>query len=352
MWHVDGTIGGGQIVRTAIAIAALRGIPVSVSNIRSSRPKPGLQRQHLGALITIERISGGHLAGAVKGAMSVSFEPGAATGPVRERMDIGSAGSTILVAQAALPLLARRGGTLLVTGGTDNPMAPPVDFAREIVAPALEPMGIRVGIELVQRGFFPAGLGEIRVTCPETPSWKGLSRTAWGGPVRVRGLAYASRLPAHVPERIRAAALKELRSGKGLAADAKSALRECDIDVGIESADGPAPGAGIVLWAEDAAGLRLGASALGELRKPSEEVGREAGAWLLAEIASGAPVDRHLADQVLVWAALAATPSEFTISAVTDHVTSCAQLLREGTGADIRIEGSGPARVTVVPKAL
>ena len=82
-WHVDGSIGGGQIVRTAIAIAALRGIPVRVDNVRRNRGNPGLQRQHLAAILTVERISGGSLAGAVKGSSWVEFFPGTATGTVR-----------------------------------------------------------------------------------------------------------------------------------------------------------------------------------------------------------------------------------------------------------------------------
>ncbi|KAF0245776.1 MAG: RNA 3'-terminal phosphate [Planctomycetota bacterium] len=348
-WKVDGAIGGGQIVRTAVAISALRGVPVRVDNIRRSRGNPGLQRQHLAAILAVERISGGALAGAVKGSSWVEFFPGAATGLVRETVDIGSAGSTMLVLQAALPLLARRGGTLVVTGGTDNPLAPPIDWFREILVPTLRSIGILPGIELVRRGFFPVGGGEISVSCPATQSWPGVRRTDWSGPAKIAGVAYSSSLPEHVPERIRAAALKELRSGKGLSADAKSALRACEHDVRIELSKGPSPGAGIVLWAADANGVRLGASALGERGKPSEDVGREAGAWLLAELAVGAPVDRHLADQLLVWAALASSPSEFRIAEATEHVRSCAQLLREGAGARIDIEGTSPAVVRVTP---
>ncbi|MEK7467190.1 MAG: RNA 3'-terminal phosphate cyclase [Planctomycetota bacterium] len=348
-WRVDGSIGGGQIVRTAVAIAALRGVPVRVENIRRSRGNPGLQRQHLAAILAVERLSGGRLAGCVKGSSWVEFFPGTASGLVRESVDIGSAGSTMLVLQAALPLLARRGGTLVVSGGTDNPLAPPVDWFREILVPALRSIGVAPGIELVRRGFFPAGGGEITVSCPATAEWKGIARTSWNGPVRISGVAYASSLPEHVPERIRAAALKELRSGKGLTADAKSALRECDHDVRIELSKGPSPGAGIVLWALAANGARVGASALGERGKMSEAVGREAGGRLLAELAAEAPVDRHLADQLLVWAALASSPSEFLISEETEHVTSCAQLLREGIGARIYIEGATPATVRVTP---
>ncbi|MCC6740426.1 MAG: RNA 3'-phosphate cyclase [Planctomycetia bacterium] len=348
-WTVDGSSGGGQIVRTAVAIAALRGVPVRVTNIRRARGNPGLQRQHIAAILAVERMSGGSLAGCVKGSSWVEFFPGKASGPVREQVDIGSAGSTMLVLQATLPILARRGGTLVVTGGTDNPMAPPVDWFREILVPALRSIGIAPGVELVRRGFFPAGGGEIAVSCPATPSWPGITRTAWKGPAKIEGVSYASSLPGHVPERIRAAALKELRSGKGLSADAKSALRECEQDVRLDLSSGPSPGAGIVMWAEDADGTRLGASALGERGKPSEDVGREAGAWLLAELAAGAPVDRHLADQLLVWAALATGPSEFAISEATDHVKSCAQLLRDGAGARIDVEGTSPARVRVAP---
>ncbi|NUN49789.1 MAG: RNA 3'-phosphate cyclase [Candidatus Brocadiae bacterium] len=350
MWHVDGGVGGGQIVRTAVAVAALRGIPVSVSNIRRDRGNPGLQRQHLASILAVEMISGGRLTGAIRGSAACTFTPGAATGPVRERIDIGTAGSTLLVLQAVLPILVRRGGTFLATGGTDNPMAPPVDWAREILLPALAPMGISAGIELVRRGFCPAGGGEILASSPATPAWSGLTRTRWGPLAAVRGIAYANNLPSHVPERIRHAALKELRSGKGLSADEKGRLRESEIDVRIERGEGPSAGAGIVLWAEDDAGVRIGASALGELKKPSEEVGREAGSWMLAELAAGAPVDRHLADQLLLWCALASGPSEFRTGVVTEHLRSCAHLLEDAEAAAIAIDGDGPAIVRVVPR--
>lgn len=340
-WRIDVGDGGGQLVRTAMAVAALAGRPCELRNIRAGRPKPGLAAQHLAAVQAVAQAAGGTLAGDELGSRELHFEPGDATGPVWLETRIGTAGSTMLVLQATMPLLVRRGGGITVSGGTDNPLAPPVDYTTQVLLPALGAMGIEFGLELARRGFYPAGGGLIRAECAAHPTWRGFERLEWDGPVRIAGVAYSARLPLHVVERMRDTAVKRLRKGDGLTADQRARLREGGIKIELRpDEDAASPGAGLVLWAEDAAGRRLGAGALGERSKPAERVGDEAAGLLLDELAAGAPCDRHLCDQLAVWAALADGPCAWRVSRVTDHLTTVLRLLEDGLGVRFSLDGT------------
>lgn len=339
-WRVDASNGGGQLVRTALGIAAVRGLACEVTGIRAKRSRPGLARQHAAAAKAIAKASGGSIAGAELGSMAVQFYPGGATGPLAMDIHIGTAGSTMLVLQALLPLLVVRGGEVRVHGGTDNPLAPPIDFTTTVLLPALRQAGIGVELELVRRGYYPKGGGEVVARAAGQAGWDGFERTSWSGPAALHGVAYSSGLPLHVTERMRDAALRAWKKGGPLDSDARTALRKLPARVDLRP-DEPAlsPGAAIVLWVEDAAGRRVSGSALGEQGKPAERVGEEAAASLLAAVASGAPCDEHLGDQLAVWAALANSPSAWRVAEVGDHLTSVLALLADGLGVTWEIEG-------------
>ncbi len=333
IWRVDASNGGGQLVRTALGIAAVRGLPCELTGIRAKRSRPGLARQHAAAAKAIAQASGGSLAGAELGSQRVSFWPGAATGPLAMDIHIGSAGSTMLVLQALLPLLVHRGGEVRVHGGTDNPLAPPVDFTTNLLIPALHDAGLEIDLELVRRGYYPTGGGEVVARAAGQPGWAGFERITWSGPAALRGVAYSSNLPLHVTERMRDAALRAWKKGGPLAADARAGLRRLPTRIELRP-DEPAlsPGAGIVLWAEDAAGRRVSGSGLGEQGKPAEQVGEEAAESLLRALASGAPCDAQLGDQLAVWAALANGPSAWRVAEVGEHLTTVLALLADGLG--------------------
>lgn len=163
---IDGSQGegGGQMLRSGLSLSALRGRPLEMVNIRASRPKPGLARQHLMCVQAAAAVCGARVTGAEIGSRHLVFEPGEIRGG-DFRFDIGSAGSVTLVAQTVLPVLLRApgGSSVTIRGGTHVPFAPPWEFFAETYLPQLRRMGAEVEAELVAPGFYPAGGGEIRL---------------------------------------------------------------------------------------------------------------------------------------------------------------------------------------------
>lgn len=346
IWEVDAAHGGGQLVRTALCLAALAQRPCHITGIRAGRSRPGLARQHVAAVKAVGAAADGELRGAQLGSQELWFEPGETTAPLDLNVVIGTAGSTMLVLQTLLPLLARRGGEVRAHGGTDNPLAPPVDFYLSVLLPALATMGVEAELELVRRGYYPKGGGEVQATAPGQARWRGIERVEWDEPVRLAGVAYSSSLPLHVTERMRRAALQTWKDGKAVASAQRPALRALALEVELQPAEQAlSPGAGIVLWVEDRHGTRVSASALGELGKPAEQVGEEAATALLREVGSGAPCDQHLGDQLAIWAALADGPSAWRVSAVTDHLQSSLDLLADGLGVRWQVDGTTVRRL-------
>ncbi len=351
---IDGSHGegGGQIVRTGLALSALTGRPVRIENIRAGRPKPGLAPQHLAAVRAVAAICDATLEGDALGSKRLEFVPGTRPRPGSYRFDIavarkgGSAGAATLVLQSVLVPLALAGGRSDVTvrGGTHVRWSPPFDQVRDVWLPTLARLGIVATADLLQSGWYPAGGGEIRA------SVRGLADEALSrlrpldarerGPLqRIFGRAIAANLPAHIPTR--------------MTARAYALLAGLDVEVAIkpELMVAPCQGAGIFLTAEYEA-ARAGFSGLGERGKPSEAVAEEAVAGLVNHYLSGAALDSHLADQILVPLALAAGPSQFTVECATEHVRTNAWVIGRFGLADVSVdEAPGvPPIVTVAPR--
>ncbi len=163
MITIDGASGGGQILRNAIALAAVRGAPVRVTNIRAQRPKPGLRPQHLLGLRAVAELCCGELQGAEIGSSEISFAPGTLQSRTDWQLDVGTAGSVTLLLQMLLPALAHTPEPSSVTliGGTDVPFSPPIDYLVRTLLPALRLMGVEAEVQLLQRGFYPKGGGRV-----------------------------------------------------------------------------------------------------------------------------------------------------------------------------------------------
>ncbi|MCB9264533.1 MAG: RNA 3'-terminal phosphate cyclase [Lewinellaceae bacterium] len=308
MLHIDGSQGegGGQMVRTALALSTLTGQPFRMTRIRANRPQAGLKAQHLRAIEALSAICGARVSKVARGAESLTYEPGPVQ-PGGYFFDIGTAGSISLLLQALLPPLLFASGptTLRLRGGTCGKWQPPVEYTDKVLLPYLRRFA-GIEMEIIRRGYFPKGGGEVNVRIhPKFSSWK----EAAGLPAfsllerkslqRIAGIAFAAEILAQrqVAERMAAAAAAE--------------LQEWQCPVNITSVYGPAhnPGAGITLWAEVQASpsgspLCLGTDALGERGKPAEAVGREAARRLHHALHSGGPVDEHLADQLVPYLAL------------------------------------------------
>lgn len=329
MIEIDGSQGegGGQVLRTSIALSSLLRKPVRISNVRIKRPKPGLAQQHLMGIKAAQDMTAADVKGLYVGSTAVEFVPGG----IKEgsyAIDIGTAGSVSLILQVLLIPGAFSSGAVNITvrGGTDIKWAPPADFLKEVICPLLRKAGFKADIEIVKRGYYPKGGGEVRVKISPVKKLTGFALIERGSPVKVAGVAHSSNLPSHVLER-------EIKA-------AEDALKgyECSIRAVCET--GFASGNGITLWAVYENSI-LGANALGEIGKPAEKVGGEAAAKLLEEMNSGAAVDKHAGDQLIPYMALADGTSEVTVSELTRHLKTNIGIVERILGSKFTISKHG-----------
>ncbi len=328
MLKIDGSYGegGGQIIRTAVALSALTGKAIEIENIRANRPNLGLQPQHLTAVEAVRLLCKAEVDGLEKGSRTLVFKPGKIRGGEFE-LDVGTAGNIPLIFQCCLPaaLFADSPVRLKITGGTDTTMAPPIDYLRQVFLPAVAKMGAGAEMKVLRRGYYPKGGGQAALSvepCKQLLPLK-FEKLEISG---IRGIAFASRLPEHIPQRIKAAAEKAL-SAAGFSAEIET-----------EISDSYSPGTGIVLWAE---GKSIGASALGAIGVPSEKVGAAAAEKLLAEIKSDAAVDVHALDQLIPYMALASGKSEVLAQEVSQHARTNIWLVEKFLGVKFEIAPCG-----------
>jgi RNA 3'-terminal phosphate cyclase (ATP) len=336
MIEIDGSLGegGGQVLRTAIALSALLGKEVHVKNIRGKRPNPGLRAQHMTAIMAVAALSDAETRGLQIGSTDLYFIP-------RKKMsgsfkfDVGTAGSISLVLQALMPASAFSSGETKfeITGGTDVKWSPTIDYVRHVVLPNLSRLGYLAELKLIQRGHYPKGGGRVSMIVRPCKGLMPLRLMERPGVEKVRGISHCVRLPAHVAQRQAAAAQDVLRR-----------IGHLDISVTLETypaATDPhvAPGSGIALFTDNQPGTVLGADSVGERGKPAEEVGRQAAIYLTEEIRSGTPVDRHMSDILIPYLAVADGSSEFRTSVITMHVITNARISELVSGAKVTVGG-------------
>jgi RNA 3'-terminal phosphate cyclase (ATP) len=350
---IDGAYGegGGQVLRTALTLSVLTKKSVRIYNIRTGRKNPGLAPQHLTNVLALAQICNAEVKGAKIGSTEVVFQPQSPPRAdhyifdVAETAQRGSAGSVTLILQTLLlPLTYAEGEShLILKGGTNVPWSPPFEFLAQVYLPLVEQMGIKAACKLQSRGFYPIGGGQLeakikgmaRTNAGAAPRLRPLSLHQRGDLRTLRGEAIGCKLPAHIPQRMADRARKLLTN---------AALRN-EITPKVER--GVAPGAFLFLMAEYEHAI-AGFSALGARGKSSERVAEEACEALLAHHEQGAPVEKHLADQLLLPMALASGHSEFRTSCVTRHLLTNAHVIRQLIPAEIEIEGEEGAVGSVV----
>ena len=330
--------GGGQILRTAVALSVITGKPVRVYNIRANRPNPGLKTQHLHGILALKELSNARVKGAQVGSTRLEFIPGKPE-PKYIRVPIKTAGSITLVLQALLPAMAFTGGSFEVTGGTDVPWSPPVDYLKNVTLFALERMGLKVELEIKRRGHYPKGGGLVVGKVEPWEERKPLIALEWRKIERFSGISHATNLPAHVAERQAKAAEEKLRS-----------FYSVPVEIEKEVSRSLGPGSGIVVWAETDS-LRLGGDALGKRGKPAEVVGREAAGELLDQLTTRAAVDKFLGDQLIPFLAFAG--GEIGVAKITSHLVTNVWVVEQFLGKIFEVEGEvgEPGVVSVVKKA-
>jgi len=304
--QLDGSAGGGQILRSALSLSMLTGEAFRITGIRGGRTRPGLMRQHLTCVRAACEISGGAADGDEIGSTELVFRPGTVRAG-SYHFAIGTAGSTGLLLQTLLPALLRASGPseLRLEGGTHNPMAPPYEFLERVFLPALRLAGAEVSLALEATGFAPAGGGALSARIAPCAGLRPLDLTedAESGPPRLRVIH------RHLSDRI---VERTLGAARAIfpEAEAETERRE------------PGPSAGLCCQVEvDCGALREITSSFGEHGVPAERVGQHAAKPMRDYLGSSAPVGRRLADQLLLPMALAGAGAIRTLSP-GDHVAT------------------------------
>lgn len=316
--------GGGQILRTALALSTVTGRPFRIERIRRKRNKPGLLRQHLTCVEAARQITGAEVIGAQLGSLDLEFRPGRITPGVYE-FSVGTAGSTTLVLQTALPALLAADGPSRLTlhGGTHNPAAPPFDFLASSFAPVIERMGARLSLQLEQPGFYPAGGGCLRAEVFPA-RLQPLQLLQRGDHRGFSAHALLAQMPRHVGERETQIILSSGIPGPG------------EAHVTMANAISPGNAASLHLRFDSVTEV---VTALGERHVRAEDVARRLIDAAFAYLQHDAPVGEFLADQLLLPLALAGGGT-FRTCAPSSHTRTNAAV----------IERALPVRITFTPE--
>ena len=332
--ELDGAIGGGQILRSALSLSMLTGQPFRIHNIRAKRNRPGLMRQHLTAVNAAAQICSANTCGVELGSQSLSFVPG----PIRGgdyRFAIGTAGSCSLVLQTLLPALlqADTHSRIHLSGGTHNPLAPPFEFLARSWLPLLQRMGAQVELQLLRHGFVPAGGGEV--TLQITPgALQPLHLSGPGERLGQQARALLADVPGHVAERELARVGKRL---KWPDEDLKGVWLDRDIGPG-----------NILLLEITCSDVTAVFSSVGQTSVRAEQVADQAIEQARTWLGSGAAVEEHLADQLLLPLAMAGAGS-FTTPHISEHLSSNIEVIRHFMDIDIQC---GKSNGNVLVRAL
>jgi RNA 3'-terminal phosphate cyclase (ATP) len=322
MITIDGSIGegGGQVLRTSLALSMLTGQPFRIEKIRAGRDRPGLLRQHLTAVRAARDVCEAEVGGDAIGSRELSFTPGKVTGGHYE-FAVGTAGSATLVLQTVLPalLVAGERSTLLLEGGTHNPWAPPFDFLQRAFLPLVGRMGPTVTAELDRYGFYPAGGGRFRVTIDPVTRLAPLNLVERGEIRQKRATAIVSQLPMDIALR----ELKVVSKRLGIPVDPP------DI-VFVKDPVGPGNVVFIEIEGEHVTEVFTG---FGQHGVRAEAVAEKVAKEVRRYLAAGVPVGEHLADQLLVLMGTAG--GRFRTMAPSRHTTTNIEVIKAFLPAEI-----------------
>ncbi len=339
MITIDGSLGegGGQILRTSVAMSAITKEPVKIINIRKNRPNPGLSASHFHAIDAVAQLCNAEVSGLKIGSKEVEFKPGSdPIGAKKLNIDVGTAGSITLILQALMiPAGAAKGVvTINIRGGTDVSWSPPIDYLRFVTIPILKKFGYNCEIDVLKRGFYPKGGGkvEMKITAPEKLNKINLMERG-----KLKGIYGISN--AHVNLKSADVAKRQMKTARPLLFNNLANLTKNSDFIKIEQeySDTLSYGSGITLWAEYDNTI-LGADSLGAKGKRAEVVGKDAAYELIDEINSGACLDRYMGDQIVPYVALFG--GRVKVSEITEHARTNVEIVNKfgfGVGIDDKI---------------
>jgi len=338
MLEIDGSFGegGGQILRTSLSLSCLFEQPFKMSNIRKGRKRPGLMPQHVTCVKAAAEISDAEVSGDSVGSLELTFRPRKVRADDYS-FDIGTAGSTSLVLQALLPalLFTRTTSTLTIRGGTHVPFSPTFNFISDVFLPTLCTLGMEVKTHIESYGFYPRGGGKVRFIISPCHGLKGANFTRRGELMRLEGVSAVGNLPISIAIRQKEALMSYL----------------AEFETAMISAEVNTPGRGTFIFLKAQYGDTLaGFSALGERGKRAEQVGEEAAREFLDYHRSGKAIDHHMADQIVLYLALADGESNFSTTLITGHLKTNLHVIKSFMKVDYSI--SSPNDVKIKGQAI
>lgn len=338
--RIDGSQGegGGQILRTAISLAAVLQKPVEVTGIRAKRQNPGLRPSHLASVKVLGDLFNAEVENLQVGAEWVRFAPGKFAGD-KYRIDIGTAGSIPLTLMTVIPAVSLSGNSLEIeiTGGTDVKASPTIDYLRYVVSEAYRSVGIKFTIDVLKRGYYPKGGGIVKTTigpCAKPAASEFLN----GRAVEPKITSVCSQLPKHVAERQISSALLALE---------KSGVKCTNYAASFETA--ASPGTSILVYSvSDFGGPYIGGDSIGEVGKRAEQVGQEAASRYLESMLAGAAVDPFLSDMLVLPLCLAKGVSRYRTPRITEHLRTNLAVAGQMTGCTYEMQALDSGHVVTI----
>ena len=341
MITIDGSqkSGSGTIVRDAVPFSVLTGEELYLTNIRTKRHKPGLRAQHLRGIEASAHICQGELAGATIGSKEIRLKPGKAIRGGTFKWDIGTAGSTTMLALSVmlLALFADKPSRYAITGGLFQDFAPSIYHVKYVLLRILEAMGINVDMKIIQPGYVPMGNGQIEVKVfPVRETVKPLMLIDRGKTTGIKGIALSS-------------LLKERKVSDRMARECQRSLKSkgyvSDIEILYDYKNNPVyprtsiqAGASLAIWAETDTGCLIGSDMAGAPGRPAEFIGKKVANRLIEVLETEATVDEHVADQLIPFCALADGWSSYIIPKMTDHIEARLWLAEKMLGAKTEVK--------------
>jgi RNA 3'-terminal phosphate cyclase (ATP) len=322
--EVDGNqkSGSGTILRLAIAMAAILKEPLHIRNIRLKRPEPGLRPQHLKSVLAAAKLCNADIDGASLGSGELWFHPSEIVGG-RIEAEIGTAGSIPMLLITVLPICAFAKNPVILhisKGGTDVSHSPTISYLSHVLFPVLGKMGMKATLKVHKYGYYPRGMGEVTIETHPIPKLAPLRLEEFGSLEAVEGVSVCTFLADRRVAERQTETASNLLSSRGY---------HSAINVVNDFSNPLQKGSSLTLWARTDTGVLLGGDAIGELRKTSETVGREATENLLREVEAKATVDIHLADMLVPYMALAEEECAFVTRSMTDHLETNIWLAQE-----------------------
>ncbi|UCE57999.1 MAG: RNA 3'-terminal phosphate cyclase [Candidatus Bathyarchaeota archaeon] len=326
--------GSGTILRLSIALAGILGEPLHIYNIRQRRSQPGLRPQHLESVLTAAKLCNAEIKGATLGSRELWFKPdGIRSGEIKA--EIGTAGSIPMLLLTILPLCTYAKDAVsiqVVKGGTDVRYAPTINYLRYVLLPTLERMGLKASLTIQKHGYYPKGMGEVQLEVQPCSKLIPIQLDECGTIEELSGVSVCTFLANRkVAERQAEAANRYLNS-QGYRAR---------IQIVNDRSNPIQKGSSLVLWAKTSTNVLFGGDAIGELRKSSESVGREAAENLLREVQAQVTVDIHLADMLVPYIALAKGNSAYLARDITNHIDTNIWLAQKILGAKFQVAKIG-----------